>query len=319
MPTTPRAHPNTLSSLEPRERVKELMKRALWDVYTHPKYSFLSEFREILWENVEILWEGMFGVIVQSPDTWVGLKVMKLPHDRANAQKEFDTQESFFEIVEHLQVWKTPKYFRVPKVPFQLKKYKWLPAVAVIEGNSLLSIYLKRKFHQQFRDFFQHFWWKDEEIEETIIDLKDFEVKTLLEYMGMDEDTIWLSEWGRLYISGLPEILWQRWKRFVGESPLPWQQPWASLLEQMQRKILDFLQDFELVSGDERPLVWGTIRAAGFKKTTAQQLLLDIRNLDAAMRALWYNHNDLSIANIMIWKDGKVYIIDFGNSIISGN
>jgi hypothetical protein len=74
-----------------------------------------------------------------------------------------------------------PEYFQIPEVLFQDTKYRGLQAHALIEGNSLFGVANKKRYYSKLAQYLRINGWQDDEIDQTIIDMTDYQVITILE------------------------------------------------------------------------------------------------------------------------------------------
>lgn len=261
------------------EKLKELMKDGRFDV--------APEIEKMILEEKELYGEGNFWIIIESQDPDIGLKVFKKPDSKKEFAQETDTQEKFYTLLEKgKEEGVIPEYICIPEVLYADSKYGH-PAVQLIKGNSLLWILNKKRYKKELKLTLLQHGWKTEEMEEAILCMTDFQVQVLLESYGMSVFDI--------------------------------------------RERIDYLWFLSNSSGDT--YIWGTpfkywvklpsqvgwaLAQAGLP-ISAEQLALDLEKIEKYFEQQGYFHKDLLWGNIMVGKNGKVYIIDFGVSEITKN
>jgi hypothetical protein len=268
-----------------QKRVTEIISSLVGNVYEKSQYKWLQEYETILWDNPILLWEWNFWVMVQSPDSWVALKVLKDSEHKKYFLKESSLQQDFSQVLEEWKkTWVIPAYFSIPKVLFEDTKYAWLSSIEKINWNSLLWIRNKKVYFEEIKEFLETNGLFDDEIEEAVNIMSDFQVSLILQHLWIDTIKI------RKKLQYYHPLMSASMDDYIGWSPIKW---WKSQKAQV---------------GWWSEKSWLTI--------SAEQLMQDIGIVNDYLESRWFYHKDLNAWNIMIWKNGQVYIIDFGTAEI---
>jgi hypothetical protein len=263
-----------------KQRLSHLMRLLLPKILEHERFSDAQEIKDMVNQGCEILWEWNFWVLVKSPDLWVWLKVFKLPEVVELFKEETHKQNSFYEL---LEVWKkagiVPSYFFIPEVLYDDAKYGH-PAIQLVDGNSLLGILNKKRFRAILSRGLKKNGWMDDEIDESILQMSDFQVAVILESEGLEIDEI------RERIDYLAFFLNNMIDHYIWGTP------------------------FIPGRKNTTPIVGWALTQAGLK-ISAEQLVDDLERVQEYLEKNGHFQEDYYGWNILVEKNGNVYIIDF--------
>ena len=282
MPTVPPWGPSEQGETptNSKAKLKAIIKWLLWDVYTVDRYPNLAKYKDVLKNDTDIIGEGNFGIMVQTEDFGIGLKVLKQERAEIVFEGEAKRQEDFRALLEFgkSDAWgkEIPEYIHIPQVMFENEKYRGLPAFQVIEGNSLLGVLNKKRYRHVLAQFLSVHGWDIVDIDKEIIAMTDFELHVILLSEGIDPITR-MMYWDFLLNGSIDTYIWG--------SPFVYGKPPVEKVD------------------------WPLAQAG--LKVSAEQLDRDLQKVFAYFEEHGYYHKDEMWGNIMIWKDGKVFIIDF--------
>lgn len=176
-----------------------------WDIlYSHPKYSFLEKYKEVLWENLninDIVWEGTQAIILKHPtNEKLVIKIAK-PWDVDDIMREFHNHQLFYEKVKELKrQWLIDDKIKVPYVIWGEKS--WYFFMEKVNWQSLYSKTLIDRFSNKLTPQDLEHIWK----------LEDKQVREYLKKKFNETDSFLDQIIENYSVDQLMELLWNTYK-----------------------------------------------------------------------------------------------------------
>lgn len=144
-----------------------------WDIlYSHPEYSFLEKYKEVLWENLnidDIVWEWQNAVIIANKkDPWYVVKVAKDKKWVDNLKIELANHKIFYgAYLEWLTTWKISQNIIIPEIKDIWKEWAFL----------VWRIHWETLYSQSVRKVLESKWiqlekWMSDKAIDSLVDKK---------------------------------------------------------------------------------------------------------------------------------------------------
>lgn len=283
MPNVPRRWTDTPDTDKQRtlKRIIKDIGDSFWNPYD--LFPVLREYTpEFLSPVIEILGVGNSGIIVKCLYSW-GLvyKIPKTEFARSQIGKEHDIHDAFYIALRKGKKEKDPKkkipdFIHIPLSPEKLKEGNKGYHLECVEWNSLHSLYLKKKFHAEITAFLEKYFAN------SIPKLQNGMLRWTHTQRDiyLDEIIEWLNDYQ------VNQILIKMWK--IG--------------------MVKHIHDFEAYFKD--PLLKGLLVESDLWMPP-EIFQNGIQKFRAYCKEKWLEHKDLNGGNIMVGKNGNIYIIDF--------